>query len=132
MIEFVIALLVKRRTESRVSPILNDSKCTSKVKIGSKISKWPQLQDVRDLKNDMEMQDNPSKKYLGVQLKRALFNSVFAPTEQLDESMGEIGNENNLRRRNSITPSNKIDFTSALLFPIAYLIFNIIYWYCLI
>ena len=132
MIEFVIALLVKRRAESRVFPIVNDSKCTSKVKIGSKISNCSQFHDNSDLNPDMEIQDKPSKKYLGIQFKKALFNSVFAPTEQLEESMGEINNEKHVRRSNTMMASNKIDFTSALLFPTAYAIFNIIYWYCLV
>ena len=96
MLEFVIALLVKRRAEHRVSPI-----------------------------------DKPPKRYLGIQMKRALFNSVFAPTEQLEESMEKNDCRKVEHPTNINTNSNKIDFTSALLFPTAYAIFNIIYWYCL-
>ena len=105
MIEFVIALLVKRRAEHRVSPISNHLKYTS---------------------------NKPSKRYLGIHLKRALFNSVFATQEQLEESMEKNDCAKAERPKNSNVNSNKIDFTSALLFPTAYAIFNIIYWYCLI
>ena len=127
MIEFMIVLLAKRRFENKVSPIKIDTKHKTNIKIGSKnttIAKSEVKLKV-DEKEESNRHENPHNRYLKTQLKRALFNSLFEPNENPNESSSKKHVEKN-------TSYKKIDIASAILFPIAYAFFNIIYWTCVI
>ena len=126
MMEFVIVLLTKRRFENKVSPIRNESGNRTNIRIGSKntvVSKSDVKLDVEG-HEDNDTLDNPQKKYLKKQLKRALFNSIFEPNDKPHDC-------NSKRLVNTAaTYKSRIDIISAIIFPTAYALFNLIYWYC--
>ena len=126
MMEFVVVLLTKRRFENKVSPMRNETGKRTNIKIGSKnttVSKSDEKLEV-EKHEDNDTLDNPQKKYLNKQLKRALFNSIFEPNDKPHDS-----NSSRLVST-SATYKSRIDIISAIIFPTAYALFNLIYWYC--
>ena len=126
MMEFVVVLLTKRRFENKVSPMRNETGKRTNIKIGSKnttVSKSDEKLEVGK-HEDNDTHDNPEKKYLKKQLKRALFNSIFEPNDKPHDS-----NSSRLVST-SATYKSRIDIISAIIFPTAYALFNLIYWYC--
>ena len=126
MMEFVIVLLTKRRFENKVSPVRDETGNRMNIRIGSKNSVLPKS-DVKleiEEREDNDTLDNPKKKYLKRQLKKALFNSIFEPNDKPYDS--------NARRpiSTAATYKSRIDIISAIIFPTAYALFNLIYWYC--
>ena len=126
MMEFVVVLLTKRRFEDRISPIKNDTKCKTSIKIGSKntIVSKPDAKLGIGAHDDVDIEDNPHNRYLKKQVKRALFNSIFDPNDKPHDSGSK-----NLGEKKTSYKSN-IDIASAVLFPTIYALFNLIYWYC--
>ena len=121
MIEFVIALLAKRHYESRVIPVAHD---------GRKI--YPKNSRPRSGRSNFSeiVLDIPYKRYTNGQVKRALFNSFFHPTDQVQDCKKDQEADKPLPKMTSKnTVSNKLDIGSAIVFPFAYSLFNVIYWY---
>ena len=121
MIEFVIALLAKRHYDSRVIPVAHDSR---------KI--YPKHSRPRSGRSNFSeiVLDIPYKRYTNGQVKRALFNSFFHQTDQVQDCKKDQEADKPLPKMTSKnTVSNKLDIGSAILFPFAYALFNVIYWY---
>ena len=121
MIEFVISLLAKRNYESRVIPVTHDNR---------KI--YPKNSRSRSKRSNFSevVPDIPYKRYPNGQVKRALFNSFFYPTDQVQDCEKDQVVDKPLPKMTSKnTVSNKLDIGSAILFPFAYALFNVIYWY---
>ena len=126
MIEFVIVLLAKRQFEKRISPMENDKKIKANIIIGSKkttVSKADANAEAGVLEN-VDVENSPHNRYLKKQVQRALFNSLFDPNDKPQDS----GSKNRVEKGTSYR--SNIDIASALLFPIMYALFNVIYWYC--
>lgn len=126
MMEFVIVLLTKRRSEKKISPMKSDTQNQTNVKIGSKKTIVPKSNVKLEIEasGDNDAHDNPQNKYLKKQLRRALFNSIFEPNDKSNNSSSNriVNTETNYK--------SNIDIVSAIIFPTAYALFNLIYWYC--
>ena len=129
MIEFVVALLVKRSSENRVSPDVFDNKYNRVSKfIGKNSTRTERVSNqAAEVKYDIRINDTPYKRFLNTQMKRALFNQCF----DQGEGLKHLDNEKEIdfafqKKKPSI--SNKIDILSAILFPAIYVLFNIVYW----
>ena len=121
MIEFVIALLAKRHHESRIIPVAHDNRknCPKTPKSRSRRSNFSEV-----------VLDIPYKRYPNGQVKRALFNSFFHPSDQVQDcEKDQVIDKPFPKKTCQNTVSNKLDVGSAILFPFAYAIFNVIYWY---
>ena len=126
MIEFVIVLLSKRCFEKKISPTQRDTRSKHSLKIGSKRTSLYEndIKLVIRENVDADIHGNPHNDNLNNQLKRAFFNSLFQPNEKPKAS----GAQKLVEKK--IVYKNHLDISSAILFPIAYAFFNIIYWYC--
>ena len=121
MIEFVIALLAKRHYESRVIPVTHDNSniCPKNSRSRSRRSNFSEA-----------VLDIPYKRYPNEQVKRALFNSIFHPADQVQDCEKDQKVDKPLPKMASKnTASNILDIGSAILFPFAFALFNVIYWY---
>ena len=126
MIEFVIVLLSKRRFEKKISPMQRDSKSKPRLKIGSERTSVYK-NDVKFMvegNEDADIHENIHNTYLKNQLKPALFSLLFESNEKPKASGPQKLVEKGKRYKSDL------DIASAIIFPISYAFFNIIYWYC--
>ena len=123
MIEFIIVLLSKRCFENKISPMKIDTKTKHSLKIGSKRTNVykKDIQLVGEENGNDGIHENRHNNYLRNRHKRALFNSLFEPKASEQQKLVEKGTRY----------KSDLDIASAIIFPISYLFFNIIYWYCI-
>ena len=102
----------------------NDTKIKTNIKIGSKKTTVSKADANAEALDNVDVENSPHNRYLKKQVQRALFNSLFDPNDKPQDS----GSKNRVGKGTSYR--SNIDIASALLFPIMYAFFNVIYWYC--